>query len=54
MDLPTIGPATVEGAARAGLAGIVGPAGGVLVVDRDGVIAAADRLGLLVVGLADA
>ena len=54
VDLPTIGPATVEGAARAGLAGIVGPAGGVLVVDRDGVIAAADRLGLFVVGLADA
>jgi DUF1009 family protein len=51
VDLPTIGPATVEGAARAGLAGIVGPAGGVLVMDRDGVIAAADRLGLFIVGL---
>jgi DUF1009 family protein len=54
VDLPTIGPATVEAAARAGLAGIVGPAGGVLVLDRAGVIAAADRLGLFVTGLSAA
>lgn len=51
VDLPTIGPATVEGAARAGLAGVVGPAGQVLVVQREAVIAAADRLGLFVVGV---
>jgi len=52
VDLPTIGPATVEAAARAGLAGIAGPAGAVLVIDREEVIAAADRLGLFVVGVA--
>ncbi|TDP48064.1 LpxI family protein [Zavarzinia compransoris] len=51
VDLPTIGVATVEGAARAGLAGIVGAAGATLVVDRAAVAARADELGLFVVGL---
>ena len=53
VDLPTIGVATVEGAARAGLAGIVGIAGKMLVIDRAAVAAAADAAGLFVVGLAD-
>jgi DUF1009 family protein len=52
IDLPVIGPATVELAAAAGLAGIVGEAGGVLVVERVRVVEAADRLGLFVLGLA--
>ena len=52
IDLPTIGEATVLAAARAGLAGIVGEAGAMLVVDRAAVIAAADDLGLFVLGLA--
>ena len=52
VDLPTIGVATVEAAAACGLAGIVGEAGRMLVVDRAGVIAAADRLGLFVLGVA--
>jgi DUF1009 family protein len=52
IDLPTIGPATVMGAARAGLAGIVGEAGSLLVVDRVAVIQTADDLGLFVVGVA--
>ena len=51
IDLPTIGPATVEAAAAAGLAGIVGEAGATLVMDRAGLIAKADRLGLFVLGL---
>ena len=34
VDLPTIGPDTVRGAARAGLAGIVIEAGGVIVLDQ--------------------
>ncbi len=51
IDLPTLGPATVEGAAAAGLAGIAGEAGGLLVLQREAVIEAADRLGLFVVGL---
>ncbi len=50
VDLPTIGVATVEGAARAGLAGVVGEAGRTLVLDRAAVVQAADRLGLFVVG----
>jgi DUF1009 family protein len=51
IDLPTIGPQTVIAAARAGLAGIVGEAQGLLVVERATVIAAADELGLFVFGL---
>lgn len=50
VDLPTIGVATVEGAARAGLAGVAGEAGRTLVLDRAAVIEAADRLGLFVFG----
>ncbi|TCO69770.1 hypothetical protein EV655_11356 [Rhodovulum euryhalinum] len=46
VDLPAIGPATVEAAARAGLAGIVIEAGGVLVLDRAETVARADALGL--------
>ena len=51
VDLPTIGVATVEGAAKAGLAGIAGEARGLLVLERAQVIAAADQLGLFIVGL---
>jgi len=53
MDLPTIGPATIEHAARAGLAGVVGTAGKVLVVDRAAVIEVADSHGLFVAGVED-
>jgi UDP-2,3-diacylglucosamine hydrolase len=52
IDLPTIGVATVEAAAAAGLAGIAGEARGLLIVDKDAVREAADRLGLYVYGLA--
>jgi DUF1009 family protein len=51
VDLPTIGPATVHAAARAGLAGIVGEAGRLLVLDRDAVIALADELGVFILGV---
>jgi DUF1009 family protein len=51
VDLPTIGVDTVIGASQAGLAGIVGEAGALLVVDRQAVIQMADELGLFVVGL---
>jgi DUF1009 family protein len=51
IDLPTVGAVPVEGAAAAGLAGIVAEAGATLIIDRSAVIAAADRLGLFVVGL---
>lgn len=51
IDLPTIGVATVENAARAGLRGIAVEAGGSLLIDRSAVAEAADRLGLFVVGI---
>ena len=51
VDLPTIGPATVEGVARAGLAGIVGEAGHLLVLEREAVIALADELGIFILGV---
>jgi DUF1009 family protein len=50
IDLPTIGAATVKGAADAGLAGIAVEAGGALIVDRAEVGALADRLGIFVYG----
>lgn len=50
VDLPVVGVATVEGAAAAGLAGIVAEAGAALVIDREAAAAAADRLGLWVWG----
>jgi DUF1009 family protein len=50
VDLPTIGPDTVERAAEAGLAGIAVAAGAVLVADRPATIAAADDAGLFVFG----
>ena len=51
IDLPTIGPATVEFAAAAGLRGIAVEAKGALVVDRDAVVRVADALGLFVVAI---
>lgn len=51
VDLPTIGLSTVQRAAKAGLAGIVGEAGRLLVLDRDAVISLADDLGLFILGL---
>ena len=51
VDLPVIGLATVQGAARAGLAGIVGEAGRLLVLDREATIALADELGVFILGV---
>jgi DUF1009 family protein len=51
VDLPTIGPGTIQGAARAGLAGVAGEAGRLLVLERVEVIRLADELGLFVLGL---
>jgi UDP-2,3-diacylglucosamine hydrolase len=52
VDLPVIGPATIEAAARAGLAGVAIGAGQSLVLDRDETIRLADAAGLFVMGLA--
>ena len=50
VDMPVIGPRTVEMAAAAGLAGIGGVAGRLILIDRAAITAAADRLGLFVWG----
>ncbi len=51
VDLPTIGKRTVEAAAKAGLRGIAVEAGQALLLDREGVAAVADKLGLFVIGV---
>ena len=51
IDLPTIGLGTIQRAAQAGLAGVAGEVGRLLVLDREAVIALADELGLFVVGV---
>ena len=50
LDLPAIGLETLRRTARAGLAGVAVEAGGVLLIDRDAVLAEAARLGLFVHG----
>jgi UDP-2,3-diacylglucosamine hydrolase len=51
FDLPSIGPRTVEGAARAGLAGIAVVAGSTVVAEADRIASLADRERLFVYGL---
>lgn len=51
VDLPAIGPATVEAAARAGLAGIAVEAGASLIIDAEATRAAADAAGLFIVAI---
>ncbi|WP_322517047.1 UDP-2,3-diacylglucosamine diphosphatase LpxI [Rhodopseudomonas palustris] len=53
FDLPTLGPRTIEGVAAAGLAGIAVAAGNTLVAEPQAMIAAADRAGLFVTGVAE-
>lgn len=50
VDMPVIGARTLELAAAAGLAGVGGLAGKLILIDRPAVIATADRLGLFVWG----
>ncbi len=52
VDLPTIGVRTVEAAAAAGLSGIAVESGSTIVVDRPGIIKAADAAGLFLCGVA--
>jgi DUF1009 family protein len=51
FDLPSIGPRTVEGAARAGLAGIAVLAGSTVVAEATRVAELADRERLFVFGV---
>jgi UDP-2,3-diacylglucosamine hydrolase len=52
VDLPAIGPRTVENAKAAGLRGIAIEAGAALVIDREAVARTADKTGLFVIGIA--
>jgi DUF1009 family protein len=54
VDLPVIGARTIELAAVAGLAGVAVEAGAALIVRKEKIVEAADRLGLFVMGLANA
>lgn len=51
FDLPTVGPKTIEGVAKAGLAGIAVVAGSTIAADAQGMIVAADKAGLFIQGL---
>jgi DUF1009 family protein len=51
VDLPSIGPRTVEGVARAGLAGIAVTAGSTIIAEPDRIAAIADRANVFVVGV---
>lgn len=50
-DLPVVGVATVKNAAAVGLAGIAVEAGGALILNRQALVAEADKLGLFLVGV---
>ncbi|HEY1544945.1 MAG TPA: UDP-2,3-diacylglucosamine diphosphatase LpxI [Xanthobacteraceae bacterium] len=52
FDLPSVGPQTVEGVARAGLAGLAIVAGATVVAEADRVVRLADEHGLFVIGIA--
>jgi UDP-2,3-diacylglucosamine hydrolase len=52
FDLPSIGPLTVEGVVRAGLAGIAVVAGSTIVAEPERLIAAADRAKIFLIGTA--
>jgi DUF1009 family protein len=54
VDMPVIGPRTIENAAAAGLAGVAGRIDSMILIDRPAIIEAADRLGLFVWGQAPA
>lgn len=51
FDLPALGPRTIEGVAKAGLAGIAVVAGHTVVAEPQVMIEAADKAGIFVIGL---
>lgn len=52
VDLPAIGLQTIESLERHGIGGIAVEAGGILLIERDAVIARADAAGIFIQGLA--
>lgn len=53
FDLPTVGPETIEAAARAGLAGVAIRAGGAIAVEPQRMASLADASNLFVIGVGD-
>ena len=51
FDLPSIGPSTIAGTARAGLAGVAVAAGETVIAEPERLVAAADAAGIFVVGV---
>ena len=51
IDLPSVGPRTVEGIARAGLAGIAVVAGSTIVAEPGRIATVADKAGVFVIGI---
>lgn len=51
VDVPAIGLQTVEMLSRYGIGGIAVEAGGILVIERQAVIAAADAAGIFIIGM---
>jgi len=51
IDLPTIGPGTIEILAEAGFSGVAVEAGRALILDREEVVRSADESGLFVIGV---
>ncbi len=52
IDLPAVGPDTITNAERAGISAIAIEAGRTIVIEREALIAAADRAGIVVHGIA--
>jgi DUF1009 family protein len=53
IDLPSIGPDTIERVAAAGLAGIAVVAGSTVVAETERIATAADRAKLFLIGVGD-
>lgn len=51
VDLPTIGPKTIEQVAQAGFSGIAIEAGSAIVLNKEDLVRAANRAGLFVIGI---
>ncbi len=52
FDLPSIGPQTVAGVVRAGLAGVAVASGETIIAEPEALVEAADRAGVFVIGVA--
>jgi DUF1009 family protein len=51
VDLPAVGPRTIEACAKAGIAGLALQAGSVVMIERETMVKRADALGLFITGV---